>query len=198
MSAHDPETHESVLSAMLAVAGVLEAEGSRYALIGALAAAQHGVIRATQDADFLVTVPPLRLPALLERLRESGCTIEMARVMREWTSEHLAQFHYHDVPIDWIEPVIPLFQKVLERAAARDVLGHRVRVADAEGTILMKLAAFRPEDRRDVEALASVCRGVDWNFVRAQLATVFGPEDQRLVWLASHANDGHGQPARDT
>jgi hypothetical protein len=56
-------------------------------------------------------------------------------------------------------------------------------VADAEGTILMNLVAFRPADRADVEALASACQGVDWSFVRKQLESVFEPDDERLTWL---------------
>ncbi len=180
-------SHESLIAAMLAVADVLEAEGSRYALIGGLAAAQHGVFRATQDVDFLITVPRVRLPGLLERLQESGCTIDVHQVIREWGTEHLTQFRYRDVPIDWLEPAIPLFQAVLDRAATRDVRGHKVRVVDAEGIILMKMAAFRPEDRRDVEALAATDQAVDWAFIKSQLESVFDPEDDRMVWLRTLA-----------
>lgn len=187
MSAATSDNPDPILAAMLAVADVLEAEGSRYALIGGLAAAQHGVIRATQDVDFLIAVPALRLPGLLERLRQSGCEIDTGRVLREWASEHLTQFHYQGVPIDWLEPVIPLFQTVLDRAADRDVVGRRVRMVDVEGIILMKMAAFRPEDRNDVEALALAWPNADWAFVRSQLEQTFGPQDERITWLAAGA-----------
>ncbi|MBI4581478.1 MAG: hypothetical protein HY718_17380 [Planctomycetes bacterium] len=186
MSADNVGNDESVVAALLAVADVLEAEGSPYAVIGALAAAQHGLIRATQDVDLLVAVPAVRLPALLAKLEQSGCQIDQARVIREWTSEHLTQFRYRDVPIDWLEPVIPLFQLVLDRATTRDVLGHPVRFADADGVVLMKLVAFRPGDRQDVDALALACRDVDWTFVRGQLESVFGPDDERLAWLRAN------------
>lgn len=193
MSASDSGNDNSVVAALFVVADVLEAEGSPYALIGALAAAQHGVIRATEDVDFLVGIPALRLPGVLDKLHRSGCRIDQARVIREWGTEHLTQFDYRGVPIDWLEPVVPLFQVVLDRAASRSVLGHRVRVADAEGTILMKLVAFRPADRADVEALASACQGVDWTFVRSQLESVFEPDDERLTWLGV-LTDREGRP----
>ena len=53
----------------------------------------------------------------------------------------------------------------------------------ADRLVLMKMAAFRPEDQRDVEALASACPDVDWPFIKQQLESVFGLDDQRLSWL---------------
>jgi predicted nucleotidyltransferase len=183
MRADTQNPEDPVVAALLAVAGVLEAEGSRYALIGGLAAAQHGVIRATQDVDFLLTVPTVRLPEVLDKLKQAGCDIDTSKVIREWGAEHMTQFRCHDVPIDWLKPVIPLFQQVLDRATRRDVLGHQIHIVDAEGIILMKMVAFRPEDRRDVEALATVSAQVNWNYIEEQLLTVFEAQDQRLTWL---------------
>ena len=183
MSSDKPESREPVVAALLVVTEVLEAEGSEYALIGGLAAAQHGVIRATQDVEFLIAVPPVRLPPLLDKLRQSGCDIDTTRVIREWGSDHLTQFRYRDIPIDWLKPVIPLFRSVLGRATHRDIRGHRIRVVDAEGVVLMKLVAFRPEDQRDVEAIVSASAQLDWAFVTSQLASTFNPDDKRFVWL---------------
>ncbi len=187
MNADAQHIAEPIEEALRVVTGVLEASDIRYALIGGLAAAEHGVIRATQDVDLLLTVPAVSLPGLLERLREAGCRINTDRVIREWTRDHLTRFYFGPVPIDWLAPVIPLFQVVLERAVTQIVLGRPVRVADVEGTILMKLVAFRPEDRRDVEAIAAANASVDWPFVRRELEAVFERDDERLTWLQSLA-----------
>lgn len=178
---------DSIQEALLAVTGVLDASGIRHVTIDGLAVAEHGVIRATRDVDLLLAVPAVSLPGLLQRLREAGCEIDATRVMDEWPREHLTRIRYRSVPIDWLAPVIPLFQLVLDRARSRSILGRSVRVADAEGLILLKLVAFRHEDRRDVEALAVACGAIDWAFVREQLQTVYDADDERLTWLASVA-----------
>lgn len=51
---------------------------------------------------------------------------------------------FRGVRIDWLKPVIPLYQHVLDRATDEDWLGHPVRVASAEGLILIKMLAYRP------------------------------------------------------
>jgi hypothetical protein len=180
MSASEQRIPEPIEEALRIVTGVLEASG--------LAVAEHGVIRATQDVDLLLTIPAVSLPDLLERLRQAGCRIDVDRVIREWTREHLTRIYFGPVPIDWLAPVIPLFQAVLDHAVTRRILGRPVRVADAEGTILMKLVAFRPEDRRDVEGIAAASRMIDWVFIRRELEQVFEPDDERLLWLQSRAS----------
>jgi hypothetical protein len=187
MSTDKPPGRDPIEEALLAVTGELEAAGVHYALIGGLAAAEHGVIRATQDVDLLLTVPAVSLPGLLEALQEAGCRVDTDRVIREWTRDHLTRIYFGSVPIDWLAPVIPLFQVVLDRAAVRRMLGRPVRVADAEGTVLMKLVAFRPEDRHDVEAIAAASPGLDWAFVRRELEQVFESDDERMAWLDSIA-----------
>lgn len=183
MNSDQPSSDESVVAALLAVADVLENEGGEYALIGGLAAAQHGVLRATQDVDFLISVPQMALPGLLEKLRQVGCEIDSARIIREWNSQHLTQFRYADVVVDWLQPVIPVFKAAPDQATVRNIHGHRVRVVDAAGMIILKMVGFRSEDQRDVEAMIAIGTEIDWTFVKQQLESVFNSHDARITWL---------------
>jgi hypothetical protein len=57
---------------LLDVAAVLAQEQIEYAVIGAMAAAVHGSIRATTDADALVSVSKSKLAQLKRAIRKAG------------------------------------------------------------------------------------------------------------------------------
>src|SRR5688500_18340373 len=100
---------------------VLLAEGARranvrYALIGGLAGGYRTQARSTRDADFLLQVPQLQLPGLLDELAARGFTCDPLTTIREWTQEHMTTLSFRGVRIDWLKPVLPLYQHVLDRA----------------------------------------------------------------------------------
>src|SRR5205085_12679055 len=100
----------------------------------------------TQDIDFLLEVPQVVLPGLLDELRARGFEFDTETAIREWTREHLAVLSFHGIRIDWLKPVIPCYQHVLDRARPEAWLGQSIRIASPEGLILMKLLAFRGLD----------------------------------------------------
>jgi predicted nucleotidyltransferase len=57
---------------MTDVAELLARQGVRYAVIGAMAAAVHGVVRASLDADAVVALPARETQALRQSLIEEG------------------------------------------------------------------------------------------------------------------------------
>lgn len=63
---------ETLQQALTERAEVLEARRVPYALIGGLAVGNHGLSRATEDIDLVVSVPQLTLPEVLEDLRQRG------------------------------------------------------------------------------------------------------------------------------
>jgi hypothetical protein len=69
---------ESVLL-LLQVVTLLEKEKIEYAVVGGIAAAVHGAIRATTDADVLLAVAPSRLTALEKRIKAAGLGTEIRR-----------------------------------------------------------------------------------------------------------------------
>ena len=52
---------------------------SRVPYVGALAAAYHGVVRASRDADAVVSLPSADIPALVQRLKVAGLEVEVRK-----------------------------------------------------------------------------------------------------------------------
>lgn len=167
------------------LAEVFAARSIRYALVGGLATLLRGRPRFTLDVDVLLAVPQLALPGLLEELVQRGFTLDVATVIREYVREHLTAFHFGTVRIDWLKPVLPLYAHALAEASSLMwTEGHPIRVAKAEGLILTKILAFRPQDQVDIETLLSANRDeIDVDLIRREWSTVAEGEEARTAWL---------------
>lgn len=138
----------------------------RFALLGGLAVSTWGVIRATQDIDFIADCDPspIRNIPLREKLKKS---LEEQNTSVEW------RVGDYDDPIPLLLRVelSPKFQSVgadilwahkrwqreaLQRAIDVDVDGSKIPVLHPEDLILMKLDAGGPQDLLDVERLLTV------------------------------------------
>lgn len=162
---------------MADVAEVLSRLGVRYAVIGAMAAAVHGVVRASLNADAVVALQVREAQALRQALAEQG---------------HEAALRIGDV-----DDPIPALLEVKDRHGNRvDLLiglrgmdpelmnrTRRVRLADAtleiagrEDFIAMKAFAGGPVDLADARAVIEQDRAsLDVELLR-QLAQRFGRE----------------------
>jgi len=162
-----------------------DARSIRYALIGGLAFVLRGRPRFTQDVDFLLDVPQVVLPGLLDDLIERGCALDPAVVIREYVREHVASFPFGRVRIDWLKPVLPLYSRTLADAAPMEwTEGHTVRVATAEGLILTKMVAFRAQDQVDIETLLTANRdAIDVQLIRDEWSPFAESEAERTAWL---------------
>jgi hypothetical protein len=183
----------------------------RYALIGGMATGYRSRPRFTQALDFLLEVPQLQLPGLLGDLQTRGFSFDTETTIREWTREHLAVLFFHSARVDWLKPVIPLYQHVLDSARVEQLLGQAVRIASAEGLILTKLLAYRTQDQADIENLLAANRGqLELDFIRRELQAVMDRNDPRMerfndlvarFYLPPPAEDkgaGPADPARDS
>jgi hypothetical protein len=156
----------------------------RHALIGGLAVGLRGRPRATKDADFIVHVPAISFPGLLEELVGDGFEIDVMDVVRRWPVERFTAFQCGQVRIDWMQPVLPLYATVLATAEAKPWLDTRLCVATAEGLILTKIVAFRPQDQADIETLLIANRDViDLGIIRHEWSALAAGEDARTAWL---------------
>jgi Nucleotidyl transferase AbiEii toxin, Type IV TA system len=162
-----------------------EARSIRYALIGGLAFILRGRPRFTQDVDFLIDVPQVVLPGLLDDLSGRGATLDAAVVIKEYVREHVASFPFGRVRIDWLKPVLPLYSRALADASPLDwTEGHTVRVATAEGLILTKMVAFRPQDQIDIDTLLVANRDtIDVSLIRREWLPFAAAEPERTAWL---------------
>ena len=172
---------DQLTDAVAGLAGLFQQQRIAYALIGGLGVAVRGNRRLTQDADFLLHIPAIQLPRLLEAMVESGCTLDVRQSIRDWTDGGmLVVTGPGGVHVDCLKAVIPVFHRILERARPEPFGKQTVRVADAEGLILLKLIAFRPLDQEDIRGiLAANADRLDLDWVRKE-ASLAGLDPQRL------------------
>ena len=140
------------------ILAALEREGVRYVLIGSMAMAAQGLIRATRDIDFFVSPDPdnvERLRRALKSVFDSDPNVD------EITASDLAG----DYPaIEYIPPHGLYSLDILSRLGEAFVFesveweelivdGIRVRVATPRMLYRMKKDTVRPLDRIDAEAI---------------------------------------------
>jgi len=173
--------------AVESLAEAFDTRSIRYALIGGLAIILRGRPRFTQDVDFLLEVPQIVLPGLLDDLVDRGFTLDPATVIKQFVREHVASFPFRGVRIDWLKPVLPLYSRALAHAAPMEWTdGHTIRVATAEGLILTKMVAFRPQDQLDIDTLLTANRDtIDVDLIREEWSPFAATEVDRTSWLES-------------
>ena len=152
-----------------------------YALIGGLATSYRSQPRFTKDIDFLVQVPQLVLPRLLEDLHGRGFEFEKLAVIGEWSQHHMVALAYHGIRVDWLKPLIPAYLHILQRATGEAWFDRPIRIASAEGLILLKLLAFRTQDQVDIENLvAANADKLDLDWIKSEWQNLAGLDDPRM------------------
>ncbi|MBY0523532.1 MAG: nucleotidyltransferase [Gemmataceae bacterium] len=173
-----------LLTALQEQVQVLEQGQFRYALIGGIATGYRSRPRFTQDLDFLLDVPLLAMPGLLEKLRQRGFAANEDTVVREWAHDHLTVLSFRGVRIDWLKPVVPLYQHVIDQARTESWLGGAIRIAAPEGLILTKLLGFRPQDQVDIASLLTANLGqLDLPLIRNEWQSIVPANDPRIQWF---------------
>ena len=163
------------------MAEALDAAKLPYALIGGIAVGYRSRPRFTKDIDFLLGIPQIKLPALLDDLHGRGFVFETEKTIAEWTKYHLTKMDFHGVRIDWLKPVLPVYKHVIDTAKVESWKGYSISIASLECLIVTKLIAFRGQDQGDIEALIAANRGqLDLAFIRSEWATIAPEDDPRM------------------
>jgi hypothetical protein len=185
MSDENNPLADELIRAVELLVEVFTARSIRYALVGGLATMMRGRPRFTQDVDILLDVPQLVLPGLLADLADRGFVLDTITVIREFVREHLTAFRFGNVRIDWLKPVLPLYNRTLADASVLTwTEGHSIRVATAEGLILTKMVAFRPQDQADIVTLLAANRDeINVALIRNEWAPYAATEPDRTTWL---------------
>src|SRR5258708_21771448 len=105
-----------LIRAVELLADTFAAKSIRYAVVGGLATLLRGRPRFTQDVDILLDVPQLALPGLLDELSRRGFDFDPATVIREYVRENMTAFRFGAVRIDWLKPVLPLYNLAIADA----------------------------------------------------------------------------------
>ncbi len=145
-----PPTGPAMRQAFEALVSTLHQRGIRYAIIGGIATIQHTRVRTTDDINVLLTVPQISMPGLFEALREGGFQLDVFKNMREFRDEGLTTLRFGGVLVDLMRPMLPAYAHVLDRAVEATIFGRAVPISSAEGLIVMKLIAMRPQHESDM------------------------------------------------
>jgi len=177
------------------LAEVLEARRVPYALISGLAVGYRSLFRNTEVIDLLVSVPQLSLPAVLDDLKARGFEFDLPVVIREWNSHGMTALRYHGMQVDWLKPLLPCVQEVIDTATPEDWLAVPVRVASVEGLLVLKTFAMRLQDQLDISRLLAANRGLlDIERVRTALHDCLPDDDPRLAQLEDLVRQHYEHP----
>lgn len=153
---------------LLDVVRVLAKEQVDYAVVGALAAAVHGAIRATTDADALISVALSRLGQLEKAFRKAAFTSELRRGDSEDPiPAMLILSDRHGNRVDLLAGLSGLDPEAFSRLIDVPFQDTILRVIGREDFIAMKCFAGGPQDVADArEALRAQGAQIDIELLR--------------------------------
>jgi hypothetical protein len=128
-----------------------------YLLVGGLAVAFCGYVRATEDVDILVRVDDDNLQRLLDVLADFGEGAASALSVDDFTLEEGAIRVVEDFPLDIFTQMSGYcYEDLTSMTETRQVNDHSVDHLDVEGLITLKEESLRPKDQMDVQALRRI------------------------------------------
>jgi hypothetical protein len=162
------------------VVDFLENRNYRYAIIGGIALARWGVVRATYDIAIKVLVPNTEYARMRTILRAA-----FPIRAREHAPENplIISVSIENVIVDFLLSLPGYEELIIERAVQRDMGGIQTWLCSAEDLIIQKIVVGRRKDWDDVEALLNEQKGkLDENYIEdwlTQFADVL--EKQELL-----------------
>jgi hypothetical protein len=147
-----------------------------YALIGGLAVAARGAVRATQDVDLIVALPVQEAPSLERSLRDNGF---QATFYRGTADDPIAGVIRFAIPVAGTEIKCDVLfasrgwqTRAVKNATAVELSNFVVRVAQPADLFLLKLYAGGPQDLIDAAQLLKLQSSAErarWKAAAAQL-----------------------------
>lgn len=175
---------------------ILRTEKVDYAIVGAMAASVHGVIRASRDADALLSISTSALKDLEQSFKAAGFATELRR--GDMTDPIGAVLTLHDKfenRVDLLVGIRGFDPAAFSRVIAVPFDGEPLKFVGLEDFVAMKLFAAGPQDIADAQnALAAAPEQLDTNLLR-ELATRYGKEtaaslENLLVQLERNLDSG--------
>lgn len=128
----------------------LEDHGYSYAIIGGIALAQWGVVRATLDVDIKVLVPDNDYTEVRSALRSEFLNSSRKEIE---TNPLIVAVEIDGVNVDFLLALPGYEENIIQRSTLRDLNGWKAWVCSAEDLIIQKVVAGRSKDWMDIEAL---------------------------------------------
>jgi predicted nucleotidyltransferase len=153
---------------LLDVVALLDDQGIDYGVVGALAASVYGTVRATTDADALVSASPPKLAALEKMFRKAGFT---AALHRGDPDDPIPALLAISDPfwnrVDLLGGLRGLDPEAFSRTLPIHFSGTTLRIIGREDFIAMKCFAGGPQDIADAqEAKRSADPPIDLDLLR--------------------------------
>jgi len=159
---------------LLDVVDVLAREGIDYAVVGALAAAVYGAIRASADADALVSLTVGRLSRLAKLFEKEGFRVELRRGDPEDPIPAMLIIgDKHQNRVDLLCGLRGLDPQTLSRTLEVPFGGATLRFVSREDFIAMKCFAGGPQDLEDARIALKTAEQIDLDLLR-KVARRFG------------------------
>lgn len=133
-----------------------------FVVIGGLAVAVHGFVRATEDVDLVPGPDRGNLDRLVNRLVSLGARLTLAPDRAPGPEERAALYRGRNLSVttplgevDVVQrlPGVPAYAELADRAVTVTAFGVTFRVASRADLVTMKRAGDRPIDRADLAAL---------------------------------------------
>ena len=171
---------------LLDVIQVLKREDVEYAVIGALAAAVHGSVRGSADADALVSLTVGKMSSLSRAFVKAGFTAELRRGdSDDPIPAMLLVGDAHHNRVDLLGGLRGLDPQTISRAVDIPFAGESIRVVCREDFIAMKCFAGGPQDLEDARIALKTGEQIDLDLLR-RVARRFGrPAADALEQLMS-------------
>ena len=138
---------------------ILKALHVPHAVIGALAASFHGVVRASLDADALISLPPSRaaISKLIGALRKAGFQSRYRLgALRDPVGAVISIEDRFNNRVDLLMKIRGMTEAVFSRTIEAEFMKARICVIGVEDFIAMKVFAGSPKDLSDVRGVLRV------------------------------------------
>jgi hypothetical protein len=160
---------------LLDVVQVLGKEKVDYAIIGAMAASVYGVIRASRDADALLSISVPALSGLEQTFRRAGFRTELRRGDLEDPIRAVLKDRF-DNQVDLLVGIRGFDPAAFSRSIEVALDGELLKFVCLEDFVAMKLFAGGPQDISDARcALEVALEPVDLSLLR-KLAAGYGSQ----------------------
>jgi len=163
------------------VLAVLHAADVRYALVGAVAVASHGIPRSTYDLDLFTTDKQVFREELWSELRRDGVPVEIRRGDFDDPLGGVVRIGTKPEQIDVVVGKYKWEKAVIERAQPVEVRGTTMPLPSKSDLILLKIAAGGPLDYIDAYNLLKL--GPQDELI-AEITTKIAelPQDAQKLW----------------
>jgi hypothetical protein len=161
------------------VVRVLNERNIEYAVIGAMAVSVHGVVRASMDADALVSVEFSELKALADVLTTKNYKAQLRRGdLDDPIPAMLVVSDHHDNRVDLLMGLRGLDAEVYKRTVEIRLPEYScaLHIASKEDVIAMKCFAGGPLDLMDAQRLIAVAGDSLDKLLLYSLVTKFGKD----------------------